>query len=121
MNRHGDDLLDNRTDLAAACVTLEGGQVCVRGPVNPRSGREIVLKFDGGVDVRDGLRDVLYDLLTAVADEAQARFRVRGRHERNDGNGQYPPMDPDTFLGRGLSDAIIACRAKTDTSGPTAG
>lgn len=106
MNRHGDDCMENRAALAAACITVEGGQVCVRGPANPRSGREIVLKFNGDVDVRDGLRDMLYDLLTAVADEAQARFRLCGRHDRNDGNGRYPPMDPDAFLGRGLSDAV---------------
>jgi len=106
MQGHGDDYTENRTDLAAACITLEGGQVCVRGPVNPRTGREIVLKFDGGVDVRDGLRDMLYDLLTAVADEAQDRFRVRARHKHDNGNGKIPPLDPDAFLGHRLSDGI---------------
>ena len=66
MQGHGDDLRENRAALAAACVTVEGGLVCVRGPVNPRSGREVCVKFAAGVDVSDSLRDMLYDRMNSL-------------------------------------------------------
>lgn len=108
---HGDDATPNRRELADALVQLEtdpDGQVWVTvgGLPNSRSQRISVAKLQGGLDARDVLRDVLYDLLTTVADEVQGRFAISARYTFDDGNGRRPPLDPDTVLGGQLKNAV---------------
>lgn len=108
---HGDDFTENRRDLAAALVRTETDPdgdmyVVVGGLPNSRTQRISTAKFKGGLDARDALRDVLYDLLTTVADEAQARFVFSERYTFDDGNGRRPPLDPDTVIGGQLKNAV---------------
>ena len=97
----GGSYRDNRRELAQAMVSVSGShghKLVIKSPMNVRLVRQsiAVIDVDGDANLaRDAMVDVIYDLLTAVADDVQERFAVhRGV--------QDPPKDPDEIVGTNL-------------------
>lgn len=116
MIRHGDDFLDNRRDLAAAIIRRDKqGRLVVGGVRNPRTQREVeVVLGKLPLDVDEKLRDTVVDLLTAVLDEVQERFRLGRRYPHDNAGGEYPPIDPDQILGAGIQRQVRPAQAAPD-------
>ena len=100
---HGDDFTDNCRYLAERLVRIDGAHVVVGGLPNSRTQRVSCVKFKGGLDERDALRDVVYDLLVSVTDEAQRRFPISERYALDNGNVR---LEPDQMLGGRLQREI---------------
>lgn len=95
----GGSWCSNRKMLVEAMVNLEDGRLVVRVPSGPLSDLSAPIFLPGGIDQRDSLRDALYALLTAIADDVQERFSLHiGK--------TYPGRFADDFIGRSLSEAV---------------
>ncbi len=109
----GGSFRHNRRELAEAMVQIEGDGLVIESPFNPRLFRQTTAVIEDVSDVdqlREALVDVLYDLLTAMADDVQDRFAVRRSNMRSR-NGQYPPKDPDEIVGTNLISVFQAQKA----------
>jgi hypothetical protein len=80
-DRSGVSYAKNRRAVVERMVVYGGGgYVYVHGPVRT-DGKQNTTKVRGGLALQDTLRDLVYDLLTAVSDDVQDRFHM----ERGDG------------------------------------
>ena len=106
------NLSDNCRNLAKAMVRVEDGSIVIEAPINPRLQRQSRVVFEpeeSAHEICEDLRRVLYDLLTAVADDVQDRFYVNRAHEPV--NGRRPPKDPDEIIGINLPSGLQAQKA----------
>lgn len=109
----GGSYRDNRRELAEAMVQIEGDGLVIESPFNPRLFRQSTAVIEDVSDVdqlREAMVDVIYDLLTAMADDVQDRFVVKRSYLRSR-NGQFPPKDPDEIVGTNLISVFQAQKA----------
>ena len=100
----GGELNENRQALVDEMVTVSGPRVLVKAPINPRLQRESTARLyvpEDAESVCKDLRRVLYDLLTAVADDVQDRYHVSP-------GGMRDKRDPDAIIGCDLPGALKA-------------
>lgn len=119
MSKHivyGGDLTRNRQALVERMVVVEGGHVVIRPPISASHPDQRVLRLPGGVETCAGLREMVYQLLTAIAYDVQDRFHVRRRSDTHFGTGEGQAYDPDTVIGPDLAKDIQTAAARDSKS-----
>lgn len=112
----GGSLLYNRRNLADKMINVTaGGYIDIHIPQSLVGGEEKRIRFKGTLDIRDQLRDLVYQLLTTVAYDVQDRFSLTRRHE---GLGCGNAFLADDVIGCELANAI---RSSSKTTLPTHG
>jgi hypothetical protein len=112
----GGDLNENRSALVKELVVVKGSYVVITAPISPLGRDQKVVTLAGGVETRDALREVLHQLLTAVAHDVQDRFSIQRRDSPRSGTAATPPYDPDVVIGPDLAQHIQTAKAHSRES-----